>query len=87
MKKTITVTAKDIQKAAKLIAADGMRTQCCPIALAARRVFRKPVRVSYEAIAVADHKYFYLPSQAAKFIDNFDNGLDVEPFSFEVAAH
>jgi len=87
MKKTITVTAKDIQKATDLIAADGPRTECCPIALAAKRVFRKRVRVSYETITVARHKYFDLPPHAAHFIEKFDNGLYVEPFSFEVVAH
>ncbi len=68
----------------------GEKCSCskCPIALAARGLFpnclisvdgdllaiREPEKLSWET--------YGLPMEAGSFIDNFDNGLKVVPFSF-----
>jgi hypothetical protein len=76
-KKKITVTAADIQNGVR---EDG---NCCAIALAARRVFHSRVEeIAVEEWLTVGARTFTLPKNAIRFMDRFDNGQPVRPFSF-----
>ena len=62
----------------------GIKSDCmlCPIALAVRTLF-PIVEVDDCCIEIGDVQY-YSPDSVAKFIDDFDNGKLVKPFSFEL---
>lgn len=76
----IEVTEDDIKR--------GNQYSCytCPIALAVCRLFPDAnVQVSSYRITVETgdgFEYFYLPREAKNFIQNFDGGRSVQPFSF-----
>lgn len=75
---TIEVTADDIAR--------GSRSSCffCPIALAARRVFRTTaVEVFRTRIEINDRSY-RLPLVAKMFIVSVDRMKPVQPFTFEI---
>ncbi len=78
----INVTAEDI--------ANGARGDCyaCPIALAARRAGLEDPDVQdflmYVSNDLGDVESTDLPAEAGVFMDRFDDGLPVQPFSFEV---
>lgn len=71
---TVSVQQEDID--------NGKPEDCdsCPIALACRRLGYKDVSVGV-SLHVDDHDY-WLPSEASRFIEEFDNGEVVSPFSF-----
>jgi hypothetical protein len=80
IKKTmlIKVTEDDIKH--------GERGICntCPVARAIRRATgAKYIAVDWCAIDIGD-KLYDTPRSAARFIYDFDNGLKVEPFEFEL---
>lgn len=84
MKETITVTQADIDAAQKNCP---LRTKFCPIARAVRRHKSwKRWRVSLRDIYSLniDTKDIPLPKRAVTFIDRFDNGMSVKPFSFTI---
>ena len=59
----------------------------CPIANAARRVFKQEVMVTGEAIYLygkGDYSVYNLPSEAMAWIEAFGNGEKVAPFEFVV---
>lgn len=77
----IHVTQEDIDK--------GVRRECgkCPIALAVSRAFGKPIRVGAFLVQFFSANMgasVDLPPEALAFRKAFDNGLPVQPFSFEV---
>lgn len=83
-KYAINVTQADIDA--------GVKQECfrCPIALAARRVFDHDVSVDDEYIihyASTEVKadFYALPDEARQFVQHFDHGDPVTPFSFEVS--
>ena len=85
--KRIVVTAEDIAKGKR-------QSYCrCPIARAVRRAFRAPsdrkVVVRYEAVVVGDLTgdtcwIADVPSEADRFMKDFDGGLPVEPITFQM---
>ena len=82
MNAIVTVTAEHI--------AAGKREDCerCPIALAFAEIFPGSPYVDELAVIVTDEDggetEFYLPAEAQEFIESFDNGLTVAPFTFSV---
>jgi hypothetical protein len=78
---TVTVTAADIQRGS---AADPLR---CPIALAMKRVTRRKVCVNVAEVHVGNvgsRDVYELPRRADRFMDAFDFGHPVKPFSFKI---
>lgn len=74
----IEVTREDIDH--------GLAGSCgsCPVALAIRRRFPDGwVRVGIRCVYAGGRAY-HLPSGAIEFIERFDGGMPVEPFSFEL---
>jgi GH35 family endo-1,4-beta-xylanase len=56
----------------------------CPIARAIRPlVNKKAVKVYGMDAYIGDYSY-ELPDEAAQFVDDFDSGLAVKPFSFKI---
>ncbi len=76
MKTTVTVTQDCIN--------EGVRgnNKCCPIALALKNEF-PDIDVRHEAL-YRDQFAGYLPTDAIKFIHDFDNGALVEPIEFTI---
>ena len=74
----IEVTAEDI--------AAGKPDKCreCPIALAAIRAGIPEANVKKRCIFVAPTVRVLLPDAAQRFIDDFDEFREVEPFSFDL---
>lgn len=77
MKLKINVTKDDIRNGIPSM------TTACPIARAFKRVKILNVRVHNTSYKVKDLTY-RLPKKAQRFINDFDNGYFVEPFSFNV---
>jgi hypothetical protein len=76
---TVKVTEKDIQAGVR------SQTQLCPIALAIRRDLSCDVGVGTYTVSLAMSPYQYLlPPKARAFIQRFDAGMSVEPFTFEL---
>jgi len=73
MRLRISVTQEDIDKGTS-------RSAYCPVALAVKRLGYKDVHVLGEIRA--DDFRFSVPLLAAKFIDRFDEGKPVYPFTF-----
>jgi hypothetical protein len=80
MKKTINVTQDDIDNG-------NVGDACaCPVALALRRAFKTggyDFYVEDKCMFVNNYAYFN-PPEVKNFIVNFDHGIKVEPFSFEL---
>ena len=57
--------------------------ESCPIALAAQRTMNKPVSVYRKTMGTGRLRW-PLPKAAIEFVDRYDAGAYVEPFSFEV---
>jgi hypothetical protein len=76
---TIEVTAADIA------AGIPEMSFACPIALAAARLTGEPVKVTDDAIRVGRSLYADLPPEAAEFVCNFDDGVEVSPLTFTIA--
>lgn len=77
----ISVTAADIAKGAK--------DSCgfCPIAIAATRATKKPALVGTAEIEIGrrgEYSMYPLPPEAVAFIERFDAGQKVEPFTFKL---
>ena len=77
--KLIKVTKTDIRRGTRFSAC------YCPVALALYRAFDKPQYciAGLGSIAV-NHIEWITPVQVMKFMDAFDSGNPVEPFSFEL---
>jgi hypothetical protein len=75
---TIEVTAEDIARGQKFYCSN------CPVALAASRALGHPVvagaNVMY--VRVGGYPTLELPPVAKSFIEDFDSGENVSPFSF-----
>ena len=74
---TVSVTRKDIERGKKC------RTDCCPIALAIRKI------PGWERATVAtfiknNHIGYLAPEEAQDFMADFDAGLPVKPFKFKL---
>lgn len=83
----ITVTQRDINKGCR---SDDSN---CPIARAVRRAFHYKYRPSVFLDIFLDKpgignalgcRIFTMPKKARNFVSNFDFGLKVKPFSFEI---
>jgi hypothetical protein len=75
---TIEVTAADIA------AGIPEMSFACPIALAAARLTGEPVKVTDDAIRVGRSMYADLQPEAVEFVCDFDDGLEVSPFTFTI---
>lgn len=78
MKHTITVTAEDIAQGLRL------SPSACPIAKAVYRATDWAVLVDGTNLLTGGDGTVKLPTEAQTFINRFDNGMLVVPFSFEV---
>ena len=60
----------------------------CPVALALKSMGYQNVAVNFHAWIRenGEHYQLSLPDDAHKFIEDFDEGLDVEPLSFHVTS-
>ena len=64
--------------------------KCCPIALAFKEQASGCISTSVEKLILEweddNHKKYaaMLPADALKFVSDFDNGIDVNPFEFEI---
>lgn len=81
MKKLITITEYDI--------ADGVKCECtsCPVARAVKRESPFFHAVGQDGITFwkgSEEKEFSIPDEVRTFIQDFDAGLRVLPFSFEL---
>jgi hypothetical protein len=57
----------------------------CPIAIAIMRALNEPiVEVSFFKVFIPDGSRYSMPAAARVFINDFDGGLFVQPFSFEL---
>lgn len=75
----IEVTQKDIDRGKPCD--DSM----CPIALAIKRqIRRRVVNVTRSRVNLAHGRIIGLPKEALVFIEWFDDGLPVQPFSFDL---
>lgn len=75
----IEVTQEDIKKGERH---SGIS---CPIALALKRALPgRHVGVSEETADIGENARVLLPLEAQDFIDDFDDGLGVDPFAFEL---
>lgn len=67
---------------------DGVKGECfmCPVALAVTEITHCMTRVGTEFIKVYDEPFqkFEMPAEVAKFIEEFDDGDSVQPFSFDL---
>jgi hypothetical protein len=78
MKKTINVTQEDIDNGNNADAC------ACPVALALRRSFKvDDIWVQPYEMSANGHVYMN-PSKVRDFINNFDRGMKVKPFKFEL---
>lgn len=80
---TIHVTQEDIDR--------GIRRNCgeCPIALAIKRAGAVSVDAEHGVISLGDAEHnrfrFHTPSDASKFMADFDKCLPVTPFTFTLS--
>jgi hypothetical protein len=76
----INVTQDDIDKG------EPCRAFCCPIALAIERQTKALPEsvVVYRQITIGSKFIMDSPPEVLNFIDKFDDGKNVEPFSFEL---
>jgi hypothetical protein len=81
----IPVTQLDIDLSRKLLKNTPFHGDHCPIALAIRAAFPgSEARVDADSMVLYDGISIDLPLEAETFIDDFDNGLSVKPFTFKV---
>lgn len=81
---TIHVTPREIKKALRLVRIGGKRQSlCCPIALAVRRVI-PGAAVGITGISLPDGRRVPLPERAIAVVQDFDNDMEVQPFTFEI---
>lgn len=83
MKVKIEITKSDIKKGKK------QQIDSCPIALAIKRKLKARNICVSDGVAfnLEGNEYWVdLPNKASYFIDNFDDGLKVKPFSFIMTA-
>jgi hypothetical protein len=57
--------------------------QFCPVALAVKRNTARPITVGSDILDV-DQVSHWLPLEVVDFIEDFDSGLLVDPFTFEL---
>jgi len=62
-------------------------SHACPIALALHDTFKERITVESGYCLIGDRNSGNLPVSASRFIDNFDDGLFVKPFSFYTTLH
>ena len=77
---TLTVTAHDIKRG---VSANVCK---CPVARAARRTLRRQVEVC-DLLTVNYRRFdakYRLPKRALNFINRFDTGKSVKPFTFKI---
>lgn len=80
---SVSVTARDISRAKKLIATPGKRrTRFCPVSLALKRACRTQDVSSGATEFHVRGACFVSPLSVSEFIHRFDAGRTVEPFSF-----
>lgn len=72
----VRVLAKDIKKG------EEYSETSCPIALALKRKTHKHCEVNTDHIYI-DTKRYIMPDEAMDFVEHFDSGCTVRPFSFE----
>lgn len=88
----IEVTLRDIKAARKYQETMKSGVDHCPVAIAARRVFKKKIWVwAIDELGVHltnDYEFaiYKLPVEATTFIEDFDAGIKVEPFTFELTS-
>lgn len=65
---------------------EGAKGSCsrCPIALALLDAGHRDVWIGNITLYTSVRKETYLPPKAIQWINNFDDGLPVLPFSFEI---
>jgi len=81
MKVSVTVTQRDID------GGDPLNGFHCPLAYAIGRATGLRARVGTQAIKlIGNDGWIRLPVHAIKFRSDFDRGLSVHPFSFEIEA-
>lgn len=89
----IDVTQKDIDSAKTLIASTNIRSTNYPIVLAIKKVLpNKDISIvsGYDRQVKIDDKFYYIACDASKtcdisvFLNRFDLGKTVQPFSFEL---
>lgn len=88
MKKTSNITQEQINKSRldlrKLQFSGLLPSWCCPIKLAMKEAgFCDPL-VSTSKVSYSTGLWIDLPQSAKDFIEGFDNGRYVRPFSFEI---
>ena len=79
MKKKITVTRRDIERGKK------GSPNSCPVALAVKRLGHKNVGVGLCSISWSGMPVAIMSMTAQYFIERFDSGKPVKPFSFTVS--
>lgn len=73
----IQVTQEDIDKGIR-------QAPCsCPVGRAVKREIDGCVSVGYATVAT-EEKLYWLPDEVSNFIFNFDRGIIVKPFEFEL---
>ena len=81
MRLTVEVTQQDIER--------GSLIECrsCPVALALQRATGREVEVAGPWFIFANsRRHFNLPESVRDFVAQFDSGVAVQPFSFEIEA-
>lgn len=74
----VIVTQEDIANG-KRRAATG-----CPLALAIERATGRHASVGPQRVSIGWHKSLFLPPTAYNFRQDFDNGVPVQPFTFDL---
>ena len=83
---TIEVTQKDIDDGEKGLCA------CCPVALAINRELSRPAyaSVKFDTVLIKNADtgkvitWILMPAKVNKFVYDFDSGVEVKPFTFEL---
>lgn len=78
----ISITQSDIDQGKR------HEARFCPIAMAASRAFHRDIWIGwirgYSHPHVSPEVVFSLPADARVFVQEFDDGKEVQPFEFEV---
>lgn len=81
----VEVTEENIADAEVFRKRRNLRSTKCPIALALRELFGQHVSVGPEHCTISSRSISAsLPKEAIKFLEDFDDGKPVQPFSFEL---
>lgn len=78
MKTTIEVTKGDIKKGV------AKNYHTCPVARAISRKLKNGLAPWVSTVLIIDYYKFGLPIEAHLFVIDFDKGLPVQPFSFDL---